>query len=313
MRLLCVLCATLASRTLAFLLKEPTRTIFHNFFDYNATKTFSTLAFDKTFGIEKEAKGDSVWPYLMTVHGDALTSTSDTTSLLKALFKDKIPLYRVLDKSHLQVFLAAEQIPSATDLSKLSIETQKKLPSNLLTPLPIGSRIGYDIFEQIANSPTENNQDGPSLVRFLVTLRDNDQQMAQNFLAQTRSDLDSSSPLSKMSNFREKKYDGFDPAAESSGDDLYTKTFIKATANSPGAPSPSDRFFLFDLAVCDTFVSVVQRDIVSRALCSGRLARAPFFILTEHLSCIVDLAQIRRQGDGHGLSDQQSCSRRYNS
>lgn len=249
MRLFCVLYATLVSRTLASSKDTvaQTRAIFHNFFDYNATKTFSTLAFEKTFGIENDATGDSVWPYLMTVHGDTLTSTSDTESLLKALFKGKIPLHRVLDKSHLQVFLAAEQLPSPSDISGLSIENQKKLPSNPLSPLPIGSRIGYHIFEQIANPPTENNQDddGPAIVRFLVTLRD--KSLLKAFSERTKKDLTSTETLLEMKNFREiNTINGFDPATESSGDDLYTQTFI-TSAGSSTAPLPSDRFFLLPL------------------------------------------------------------------
>ena len=146
--------------------------------------SYSTAAFQKTYDLFKkgQSSADGVWPYILTVRDDKLTSSYHTGYLLKQLFDGKVPAHRVLDKSHLMVYLSHDKLPLQSDVDRL-IKIERVLPSKPLHALPIGTRIGVGLFDQIFNAPAKPNRNA----KLLVTLRDSSTYNA--FEAKTRSDI----------------------------------------------------------------------------------------------------------------------------
>ena len=167
-------------------------TIFANNTAPYPAASYSTAAFRKTYDLftKAQSSADGVWPYILTVRDDKLTSSYHTGSLLKQLFDGEIPGHDVLDKSHLIVYLSHDQLPLQSDVDRLN-KIERVLPSKPLHALPIGTRIGVDLFEQIFN-PAKPNQN----VQLLVTLRDPSTKNA--FVAKTKQDLSSLKTLSSM-------------------------------------------------------------------------------------------------------------------
>merc|ERR1719271_1538193 len=96
-------------------------TIFANNTAPYPAASYSTAAFQKTYDLYKKGQlsADGVWPYILTVRDDKLTSSIHTDYLLKRLFDQKIPAHRVLDKKHLLVYLSHDQRPLQSDVDKL--------------------------------------------------------------------------------------------------------------------------------------------------------------------------------------------------